>query len=250
MGHRDVAKRPPGRREADRDDLASAADWDDERLPAPTPPTEKMSTSDLASQVGRTYLPRTLSGGGSMGSVPGLSEATLPGFAERVRRIEERSQLSSGEIFALWKAGERGVHPQTRQWFAREYGPDADPLELSALLGLTFTAAVADVDQWPFDPDLETALQQLAAWAARRHAAQGALPASDRSFAAILARQRTAAGLTQVQLAERAGVTQSHISKLERGTWEPRLSTIMGLARALGVHPCDLLPPPGEPERE
>ena len=48
---------------------------------------------------------------------------------------------------------------------------------------------------------------------------------------------REAAGLTQVQLAEKLGVTQSVISKLESrdGTKDVRLSTLVKVAAALGA---------------
>lgn len=45
---------------------------------------------------------------------------------------------------------------------------------------------------------------------------------------------RRTAGLTQQQLAERLGTTQSVISRWERGHDEPRLSTLAGIARATG----------------
>lgn len=45
---------------------------------------------------------------------------------------------------------------------------------------------------------------------------------------------RRAAGLTQQQLAERLGTTQSVISRWERGHDEPRLSTLAEIARATG----------------
>ena len=67
------------------------------------------------------------------------------------------------------------------------------------------------------------------------------------AFAANLQRARHAAGLTQAELAERSGVSQPHISQLESGTWEPRLTTIMALATALGVEPGALLPSVGAP---
>ena len=51
------------------------------------------------------------------------------------------------------------------------------------------------------------------------------------------------AGLTQAELAEKSGVSQPHVSALERGAWEPRLATIMALAKALNVEPASLLPP-------
>ena len=74
--------------------------------------------------------------------------------------------------------------------------------------------------------------------------AGGRAPPPERlAFAANLQRARQAAGLTQAELAEKSGVSQPHISQLESGTWEPRLATIMQLARALGIEPGALLPP-------
>ena len=60
-------------------------------------------------------------------------------------------------------------------------------------------------------------------------------------FGESLRRHRLAAGLTQDELSARSGVSQSHISALEKGTWEPRLSTILALAKAFGVAPAALV---------
>ncbi len=68
------------------------------------------------------------------------------------------------------------------------------------------------------------------------------IPAEQKSFADNLLRARNDAGLTQAELALRCGISQPHISQLEAGTWEPRLATIMALAKALGVEPARLLP--------
>lgn len=67
------------------------------------------------------------------------------------------------------------------------------------------------------------------------------VPPERRAFAANLIRLRSASGLTQDQLSARSGVSQSHISGLEKGAWEPRLSTILGLAKAFGVAPAALV---------
>jgi len=48
-----------------------------------------------------------------------------------------------------------------------------------------------------------------------------------------LKRLRRAAGLTQKQLAERAGVSQSLIARIERGTVDPRFSTVRRIVAAL-----------------
>lgn len=52
--------------------------------------------------------------------------------------------------------------------------------------------------------------------------------------ALIIRSARTAAGLTQQQLAERMGTTQSAVARLERGTTDPRFSTVEQAVRATG----------------
>ncbi len=46
---------------------------------------------------------------------------------------------------------------------------------------------------------------------------------------------RRALGLTQEQLAERAGISLKHLGELERGRSNPTLSSLVGLASSLGV---------------
>lgn len=53
---------------------------------------------------------------------------------------------------------------------------------------------------------------------------------------------RTAAGITQVELAEKSGLPQSHISRLEAGQHSPSHTTLEKLANALGVPLSDLDP--------
>ena len=45
---------------------------------------------------------------------------------------------------------------------------------------------------------------------------------------------RSAANLTQKQLAQRSGVSQLNISKIENGNYQPSLSTLKRIAGALG----------------
>ena len=54
-------------------------------------------------------------------------------------------------------------------------------------------------------------------------------------FAANLRRIRTDAGMSQEQLAGRTGLHPTEISRLERAVREPRLGTIVRLARGLDV---------------
>jgi DNA-binding XRE family transcriptional regulator len=54
-------------------------------------------------------------------------------------------------------------------------------------------------------------------------------------FASNLRRYRKAAKLTQEQLAAKTELHPTEISRLERGVRNPRLATIVRLARGLGV---------------
>lgn len=55
----------------------------------------------------------------------------------------------------------------------------------------------------------------------------------------IVLRER--AGLPQAMVAERAGLCTSQVALLERGARLPRLDTIVKLAGAVEVEPCELL---------
>lgn len=52
---------------------------------------------------------------------------------------------------------------------------------------------------------------------------------------------RQRAGLTQEQLAGAADMHPTEVSRLERGVRDPRLSTIVRVARALDIKPVDLI---------
>jgi transcriptional regulator with XRE-family HTH domain len=57
------------------------------------------------------------------------------------------------------------------------------------------------------------------------------------AFGRRLREVRVGVGLSQDRLAERARVHPTAIGRMERGGREPRLATILRLARALGVRP-------------
>lgn len=54
-----------------------------------------------------------------------------------------------------------------------------------------------------------------------------------------IARER--GGLSQAELGRVAGISPSEVSRLEAGVREPRLTTIVSLARALDLDDTDLL---------
>lgn len=65
------------------------------------------------------------------------------------------------------------------------------------------------------------------------------LPAA--TFGSNLRRARQRAGLSQEALADAAGVHRNTIPPLESDQQEPRLGTILRLARALGCDPAELI---------
>jgi transcriptional regulator with XRE-family HTH domain len=60
-------------------------------------------------------------------------------------------------------------------------------------------------------------------------------------FAENVRRARAERGLSQEALGDASGLHRTEISLLERAAREPRLTTIVRLARALKVKPADLL---------
>jgi len=60
-------------------------------------------------------------------------------------------------------------------------------------------------------------------------------------FAENLLRLRKEAGFSQEDLGLRAALHRTEISLLERGTRIPRIDTLVKLAGALEIAPCDLL---------
>lgn len=47
--------------------------------------------------------------------------------------------------------------------------------------------------------------------------------------------RRRALGLTQDELGQRAGLAAKHVSRIENGTHEPKVSTLLALISALGL---------------
>jgi transcriptional regulator with XRE-family HTH domain len=66
------------------------------------------------------------------------------------------------------------------------------------------------------------------------------------AFADKLRALRESAGITQYQLAKRAGLTKQALSRLELGERQPFWATVQALAKALGVS-CDAFAESEEP---
>lgn len=60
-------------------------------------------------------------------------------------------------------------------------------------------------------------------------------------FARNVKTLRACRGLSQSQVSKRSGIHVTEVSRIERGLRDPRMSTIIRLARALNVSPSRLL---------
>lgn len=57
----------------------------------------------------------------------------------------------------------------------------------------------------------------------------------------MLKKVRTKKKLSQAALAQRAGLSREYVNKIEAGRYDPPLSTLNSLAKALGVPLTELL---------
>jgi len=53
-------------------------------------------------------------------------------------------------------------------------------------------------------------------------------------------RIRKARGLSLTQVGERSGISRTAIARAEQAGYDPRASTLEAIAKALGVHVCEL----------
>lgn len=61
------------------------------------------------------------------------------------------------------------------------------------------------------------------------------------NFGEVLQRYRKRLGVSQEELAFRAGVDRTFVSRIERGIRQPTITTIIGLGSALGVSAAELV---------
>ncbi|MCL2075910.1 MAG: helix-turn-helix domain-containing protein [Betaproteobacteria bacterium] len=60
-------------------------------------------------------------------------------------------------------------------------------------------------------------------------------------FGEVLRHYRSEKNISQEELAHRAGVDRTFVSRLERGIRQPTITTLIGLGRALDVSAADLV---------
>lgn len=66
-------------------------------------------------------------------------------------------------------------------------------------------------------------------------ASSGKMEKASCPFGKVLVRTRQRLGINQYQLAKRTGRSVQHLSQIEHGKSEPRISTVIMLVKALGV---------------
>jgi transcriptional regulator with XRE-family HTH domain len=65
-----------------------------------------------------------------------------------------------------------------------------------------------------------------------------------KAMAGNVQRMRKAAGLSQAELAHRAGISSRYLSSIERGVVSATVTVLGKIARALRVDPCELIRAP------
>ncbi|QYY36514.1 helix-turn-helix transcriptional regulator [Ruficoccus sp. ZRK36] len=61
------------------------------------------------------------------------------------------------------------------------------------------------------------------------------------AFGRVIARRRSQLKLSQDSLCERAGIDRSFLSEIENGKFQPTLTTIFLIARALDCFPSEII---------
>ena len=95
---------------------------------------------------------------------------------------------------------------------------------------------IAEIDMAP-PVSMPTAAEQSQAWAGYYHqrAAYDAYKTSERQrIGRRIAELRKEQNMTQAQLAERCGIAQAHIARIETGRYSVGLDTLAQIATALG----------------
>jgi predicted DNA-binding ribbon-helix-helix protein/DNA-binding XRE family transcriptional regulator len=128
----------------------------------------------------------------------------------------------------------------------------ADALrEIAAERGVTVSALVSMIDTSRAQSNLSSTIRVFVLHYFRAQAdggksltaARGRTRRVDlkKSLARNLRRLRVARGLSQTELAAKAGIARPHLSRLENRTYDTGLDTVSKLAAAVGSEPLDLL---------
>jgi predicted DNA-binding ribbon-helix-helix protein/DNA-binding XRE family transcriptional regulator len=121
--------------------------------------------------------------------------------------------------------------------------------EIAAERGDTMSALVSTIDAGRTRSNLSSAIRVFVLHHFRAQADAGKSPTPTRtrrvdlrkSLARNLRRLRVARGLSQTELAAKAGIARPHLCRLENRTYDTSLNTVSKLAAALRCEPVDLL---------
>lgn len=104
-------------------------------------------------------------------------------------------------------------------------------------------AAIGRVDGFEDIEDIVTELETDPQWTDSLTRARQSLAATDIVAARLggLSGLRLAKGLSQAQLANLAGTSQSHIARIERNRADPQLGTLRRIAKALDLPVTDIV---------
>jgi membrane protein implicated in regulation of membrane protease activity/DNA-binding XRE family transcriptional regulator len=171
-----------------------------------------------------------------LGHVPTSAISTQPALTGRIATVTEAVTVEGGEI----RIGKGEF------WSARTFGGEiaaGSQVRITAIEGLTACVEPLDVPlaTSPMSaPDDAHPTAAVTPTSPSEHDALAAASAEPPSCGALLKRYRVAAGLTQEELAERAGLSVRAISDLERGLHRsPQRETVQLLAAALDLAPAD-----------
>jgi predicted DNA-binding ribbon-helix-helix protein/DNA-binding XRE family transcriptional regulator len=123
--------------------------------------------------------------------------------------------------------------------------------KIAAERGVTVSALVSMIDTGRAQNNLSSAIRVFVLQHFRAQAdGNNSLPLAQRRTRGVdlkkllaknLRRLRRVRGLSQTELAAKAGITRPHLSRLENRTYDTGLDTVSKLATALGFEPLDLL---------
>jgi predicted DNA-binding ribbon-helix-helix protein len=119
--------------------------------------------------------------------------------------------------------------------------------EIAAERGDTMSALVSTIDASRTHSNLSSEIRVFVLHHFRAQADAGRGPRRTRridlkkSLARNLRRLRVVRGLSQTELAAKAGIARPHLCRLENRTYDTSLNTVSKLAAALRCEPVDLL---------
>ncbi len=164
---------------------------------------------------------------------------TMQGATKEILR-----ELSSifAKCFRAYLECDEQVQGVIREMIQIMNSPDSDEQEREMALGTLAEALFPEYDGAHLGIDIEEANKGCVENSPDGAEAQAELDQQEQAFADRLKEVMQRKGMTQAQLAERAGVQQPAISMMLNRNCRPQQRTVRKLAEALGVSPQELWP--------